>query len=181
VNTPTTALVIAIVGVLGTLLAPIVSQTLSARARREEFEQQRTTQLEKYARQQNEELMAAKRSCYLGLFTAFRHYRVELMSYLHAVNRKDVDESARARLQEARHAVMASVSETQLSGSLVVMETLRPLREANTKIYEAIKSLEEGQPEGLSFEEIREFMLTVWGEEWPHIVDTVRADLGVSD
>jgi type II secretory pathway pseudopilin PulG len=181
-DSTTTALGIAIVGVLGTLLAPIVSQALSTKARREEFQQQRAVQLEEYDRQQSEKAAEAKRSCYLRLFIASRHYRVVLINYLHTVNREGVDESARSRLEEARRGFLASISETQLTGSLLVIEALGPLRAANTKAYSAIKDLEEGHPQqGFSFEEIRGFLLTAWDEEWSQIVRTVRADLGFVD
>jgi hypothetical protein len=177
-----TAVGIAIVGVLGTLLAPIVSQRLATRARREEFDQQRIVQMEEYTRQQSEQVVATKRRCYLALFIACRHYRVELMNYLYAVKRKEVNEPTLSRLEEARLAFMASISETQLIASLTVMATIDPIRHANSRTFGAIKNLEEGHPEpDGSFEEIRAFIYTIWDTEWPRVVKAVRADLGVAD
>jgi hypothetical protein len=181
-NSATTALTIAIVGVFGTLSAPIVSQRLSARARREEFDQQRLHRTDEYAREQNDKVFTAKRNCYLGLFIATRRYRAELMSYLYAVNRKAVNEAAQSRLEEARFAFLASVSETQLTGNRTVLDALRPIRAGNTKGYAAIKGLEEGHPEpDGSFEEIRAFLYELWDKGWPQVVEAVRADLGVVD
>lgn len=99
-NAAITALIVAIVGVLGTLLAPIVSQRLSARARREEFEMQRTQQLDEYRRQQEEKVLMAKRACYITVISSARRYRLELMRYLFAVKEGAVDDTAGSRLEK---------------------------------------------------------------------------------
>lgn len=55
------ALVIAIVGVIGTLSASIISQILSAHARREELEMQRLQRREEYEREQDRSLLESQR------------------------------------------------------------------------------------------------------------------------
>jgi len=181
-NGTITALIIAIVGVCGTLTAPIVSQRLSARARREEFDQQRLQKADEYARGQQRETFAAKRSCYIALFVATRRYRVELMNYLHTVNQGKLDDNARSRLEDARFTFHACVSEAQLTGSLAVLEELEPIRVGTTKAYGAIRSLEYGDPEpDGSFEEIKAFLFKIWDNEWPRVQRAMRADLGVAD
>lgn len=55
------ALIIAIVGVIGTLSASIISQVLSARARREELEMQRLQQRDEYEREQDRSLLETQR------------------------------------------------------------------------------------------------------------------------
>jgi hypothetical protein len=55
------ALIIAIVGVMGTLSASIVSQILSARARREELEMQRLQRRDEYEREQDRSLLESQR------------------------------------------------------------------------------------------------------------------------
>ena len=115
-NASVTAVIIAIVGVIGTLLAPIVSQRLSARARREEFDLQRLQQQEEYYRGQQEKVLANKRSCYITMISATRRYRLELMNYLYAVNENTVDSEAKSRLEEARLAVNTSLAECPFTG-----------------------------------------------------------------
>jgi len=181
-DSATTAIAIAIVGVLGTLSAPIVSQRLSARARSEEFEQQRLHKNDEYVRDRQQAAYTTKRDCYIALSVAGRHYRAELMSYLHEVNQNTVDDNAQSRLQEARFTFLACVAEAELTGTRMVLEALRPIRAGITKSYTAIRGLEAGRPEpDGSFEEIRAFLLDMWGGEWPTVVTTMRADLDVED
>jgi hypothetical protein len=181
-DSATTALVIAIVGVLGTLSASIVSQRLSARARHQELEQQRLDRIDEYAREQKEKVFTSKRNCYLGLSIATRRYRVELMNYLYSVDRGAVNEDAQSRLQEARFAFLASVSETQLAGSLSVLDALEPVIKGNARAYAAVKNLEAGRPESDgSFDEIKAFIHKIWDNEWPQVIERARADLYVHD
>ena len=60
-NSNISALIIAIVGVIGTLSASIISQRLSARARREELEIQRLQQRDEYEREQARSLLETQR------------------------------------------------------------------------------------------------------------------------
>ena len=94
-----TALVIAIVGVCGTLFAPIVSQTLSKRARREEFELQRKQRVEEYERDHRKESLAGKRNCYLSSMLTARRYRQELMNHLYVVNTDRTSDLSSEQLQ----------------------------------------------------------------------------------
>jgi hypothetical protein len=176
-----TALTIAIVGVFGTLLAPVVSQRLSARARREEFDQQRLHKHDEYSREKQEANYASKRACYITLSITARRYRVELMNYLHAVDKGAVDDNANQKLQETRTGFWSSVSETELTGSQIVLEPLGRFRVGVTRAYAAIKNLEEGHPEpNGSFEELRAFLFKIW-DEWPEVLTAMRADLDVKD
>jgi len=73
------AIVIAVVGVLGTLAGAIVSQVLSARARRADFEMQREQRKEEYVQERQKTDLANKRSCYITMMASSRRYRIELM------------------------------------------------------------------------------------------------------
>jgi hypothetical protein len=55
------ALVIAVVGVIGTLSAAVISQVLSARGRREELETQRLQRRDEYKREQDSSLLETQR------------------------------------------------------------------------------------------------------------------------
>jgi hypothetical protein len=180
-NAAVTALVVAIVGVIGTLLAPIVSQRLSARARREEFEQQRTQRQDEYERQQRERELTIKRTCYITVISGARRYRLELMRYLYAIKEDTVDDGARDRLEEARLAFNTSLAETELTAAGPVLEALDPIRRGMSDSYTAIKDLEQDTPRSNgTFEEIRTFLLKLW-DAWPPAHAAMRADLGVKD
>jgi hypothetical protein len=105
----TGAITIAAVGVLGTLAAAIVSQLLSARARRDDFEMQRSQRQEDYSHKRQEAELANKKSCYIAMMASSQGYRVELMNYLYMVKREAVDSTARSDLEDARRACLASL------------------------------------------------------------------------
>ncbi len=182
VSSSTTALVVAIVGVFGTLFAPIVSQRLTARARRDEFERERTLRNDEYAREQQQARFSNKRNCYLSLSTSAGRYRSELMRYLYRVDHETLDENARPTLDEVRFRFLTSVYETRLTGNLKVVERLDILREEIAEAYAATMRLAEGNPEpGGSFEEIRALIFTMWGRAWPPLLMAMREDLGIED
>jgi hypothetical protein len=178
----TTALVIAIVGVCGTLFAPIVSQTLSKRARREEFELQRKQLEDEYERDHLKESMAAKRNCYLSAMLSGRRYRQELMNHLYVVNRDGTNGAASEQLEDARHAYNSSFAELQLTGTQPVVQAMEPVRVRLSRSYEGIKNIEESRPEpGQSFDEIKKSLLMIWDYDWPAVITAMRADLGIND
>jgi hypothetical protein len=180
-NTNTSALIIAIVGVIGTLAASIVSQVLSARARGRELELQRLQRHDEYDREQRQSVLANKRSCYITMISATRRYRLELMSYLYAIHRQTVDKGATDRLEEARLAFNTSLAETQLTGTLPVVEALEPIRVGLAESYTAIRDFEQEAPESDGkFEEIRAQLFKLW-DQWPGLHTTMRHDLGVGD
>jgi hypothetical protein len=180
-NATISALIIAIVGVLGTLSAAIVSQILSARARREEVKLQSSQQESQYKREQQQKVLEDKRRCYITMITAARRYRLELMSYLYLVNRRAVDNDAALKLEEARLAFNTSIAEAQLTGTKPVRDALEPIRKGMSGSYASIKDLENNSPElNSSFAEIRAYLLELW-DEWPRLHETMRDDLGVKD
>jgi len=181
-NAGTTALIISIVGVIGTLLASIVTQRLSAVARREELKQQRLLGQDEYEREQRDKVLANKRTCYVAMISTTRRYRLELMSYLYGIKQGAVDNEAETRLQDARLAFAMSLAETQLTGTIPVLEALEPIRKGMAHGYAETKELEQGpSPESnSSFEEIRTFLLKLW-DEWPTAYAAMRSDLGVED
>jgi hypothetical protein len=183
-STSVSALIIAIVGVVGTLTASMVSQILSARTRREELELQHLHRHDEYDREQQQNTLTNKRNCYIALLSESRRYRLELMKYLYAINERTVDKDATERLEEARLAFNISISETQLTGALTVLDSLDPIRDALSQYYTAIRNLEREELESTalnsSFEEIKTNLLKLW-DEWPRLRAMMRNDLGVKD
>jgi hypothetical protein len=181
VSADTSAIVIAAVGVFGTLVAPIVSQALSTRARREDFEMQKSQRDEDYAHQQRNAELGNKRSCYIGVTAASRRYRVELMNYLYSVKRGTVDDAARTELEDARRAFTASLAEAQMVATLKVLSTIDPVNSGLSRGYGMTKGLESGdQEENGSFEEIVKFLDELW-ELWRGMREAMRCDLGIED
>lgn len=176
-----TALIIAVVGVTGTLVSPIVSQRLSALARREEFELQRLQRTEEHAREREKDALDNKRKCYITFTSAARLYRVELMNYLFAVKGERATDEADVRLMEARSAFSANFAEVQLTGAVPVLEAAMKLRDGLSQGYQAIRRLEQHtlKPEE-SFDKIEDSLQSLWAE-FPALHKAMRADLGIRD
>lgn len=175
------AIIIAIVGVLGTLGAAIIGQLLSARARREDFEIQRSRQQEDYIHQRQEAELANKRSSYIAIIASSRTYRIELMNYLYMVKHETVDSTARSDLHEARRIWLANFSEVQIVATLQVLSTIEPVGTGLAKAYRATKHLEAGEPgPDESFEEIDRYLSGLW-DHWGNMREAMRRDLGVAD
>ena len=66
------ALIVAVVGVAGTLLAPMFSQRMAARTQRDQFEQQRRVAQEDQALEQRRTGLSARRACYIATNSAAR-------------------------------------------------------------------------------------------------------------
>jgi hypothetical protein len=176
-----TALIIAIVGVVGTLSASIASQIMSVRAKREEFLLQRSHRQEDYDRERAEAVLAQKRSCYISIMSSSRRYRVELMNYLFTIKRDSGANETSMRLEDARLAFSVSFAEAQLTGSLPVLEAVNSLRNGLREGYRTIKELEaDSSKSDDSFNEVQNFLLRLW-ESWPPMHEAMRADLGVKD
>jgi hypothetical protein len=178
----TTALVVAIVGVFGTLFAPIVSQRLTAQARRDDFERERTQRNDEYAREQQQARASSKRNCYLSLSQSAGRYHSELMNYLYKINLKTHDEDARTTLDEARFRFNASQHEIRLTGTLKVVERSDTFSEEIAGLFAATMRLAQGNPEpDDSFEKLRARIFTMWRQVWPPLLIAMREDLGVED
>ena len=180
-DSSTVALVIAVVGVLGTLAGTIVSQVLSARARRADFDMQRSQRREDYIHERQKADLANKRSCYIAMMASSRRYRVELMNYLYMVKQKTINSDARNDLENARRAYLDSIAEVQIVATLKVLSTIDPVGSGLSKAYHAIKQLQSGEPEpDGSFEEIDRFLKELW-DQWRYMREAMRQDLGIED
>lgn len=168
------ALVLALVGVLGTLSASIVTQVLSAR--------NQSRAIDSRARHEHELAeQSTKRSCYIAMFANSRRYRVELMNYLYAVQAKAVNEAARADLEEARRAYSTSVAETELTAGAAVIAAINSIDRVLSPSFARIKILERDNPQpSSSFEEIRTALGTFW-DLWPSLQHAMRRELNQSD
>ncbi|MER5462515.1 hypothetical protein ABT010_17920 [Streptomyces sp. NPDC002668] len=177
----TIALFAAIVGVAGTLFAPVLSQRLVARVQREQFERQQQMTHGQWLREQGQSELAQKRACYVTTNAAFRRYRIELMNYLWHVHRGDVTARAQEALEAARHGHGAAFAEAQMIASAAVLRELDVNAKALSSAYGKIKYLEEGNPEPAgSFEEIGVDLAWLW-DRWKVMRGVMRQDLGIND
>lgn len=175
------ALIAAVFGVTGTLLAPVLSQRSQAKALEADFERQQQAAQAQWQREQVQSEFEKRRVCYAATNAALSRYRVQLMIYLWCVRRGEVDDAAKQELEAARHAHHAAFSEAQMVASDTVLDHLDELAKALGGAYGRTKDLEEGHPgPGGSFEEIGEHLVWFW-ERCGMLRHAMRADLGVSE
>ncbi|MFE2147964.1 hypothetical protein ACFXA3_40645 [Streptomyces sp. NPDC059456] len=175
------ALAAATVGVIGTLLAPVLSQRLTARAQAEQFDRQQRTDhaLRLHQRRIAEE--DRRRDCYVAANAAYRRHRVELMNYLWLVHKGEVTAEGRQAMEAARHAHHAAFAEAQMIASAAVMDELDTMTTALSELYGRTMRLEEGRPvPGGSFQEIHDELQELW-DRGQGLRAVMRSDLGIDD
>lgn len=174
-------LFVAMVGVVGTLLAPLLSQRAQARALEADFDRQQQAARAQWQREQDQAELEHRRSCYVAANAAFRRYRVQLMNHLWNVHRAEVDDRVSQELEEARQAHHLAFAEAQMIASASVLDHLDEVAIALSEGYRKAKDLEEGHPgpDG-SFEEVEAYLRWLW-ERWKEMRDAMRADLGIRD
>lgn len=177
----TTALVVAIVGVAGTLLAPIFTQRLIAQVQRKQFEQEQRAAHATWLREQDQEELAYRRSRYVATISATHHYRNQIMNLLWHLHRGGAIGSALDKLESAREAHHAAVAEAQMVASPAVLTEMDFLATALGEGYRKTKSLHEGDPDPSgSFEEILDDLLQLWGP-WRQMRSAMRRDLVIRE
>ena len=120
-SSATVSLVVAVVGVCGTLASAIATLLLSQRAKLQEL---------KYAeRQRLAEQDAAKkqqlRSCYVQLNANDRNYRDALLAYAYALRAGSPSEAESAEVSTARRAQRDARAEAQMAVSDEVLKVLK--------------------------------------------------------
>lgn len=139
----------ALVGVTGTLLAPVLSQRVVARIQSQQFERQERLAEAQWRRERQVAELDKRRECYVTANSGYRRYRLELMNFLWLIHKGEVTAQGRADLEEARGAMHVSFAEARMVA----------------------------HPEG-SFEELLA-ALPALGERWTQMRAAMRADLGV--
>ncbi|MFF3575902.1 hypothetical protein [Streptomyces mirabilis] len=171
--------VAAAVGVIGTLLSPVLAQRSSAKTQRAEFERQQQAAQAQWEREQQQAELLTRRTCYIEANAANRRYRIQLMNYLWHVRRGEVTDALRAELEVARQAHHSAFAEVQMVASPAVLAELDVMADALSEGYRRTKCLEEGTPDpDDSFEVIEAYLQWIW-DRWKEMRDVMRVDLGV--
>ena len=139
------ALIIAIVGVIGTLVAPIVSQRLSARARQEDFIMQEKQRNDDRLNDERQQIRNEKRNCYVSVMATARQYRYEIVKYFYAIQNPTPSSDLYVDLEKARQAYVLSFADVQLTASLEVLAAIEPFNFGLSRAYRAVSQLKDGR------------------------------------
>ncbi|MGW0854436.1 hypothetical protein [Streptomyces sp. NPDC002690] len=179
-STGVVALLVAAVGVLGTLLAPVTTAWVSARTRRLEFEiQQRTDRANRQVEDARQDL-ERRRATYVALNSSARRYRLELMDELHAVRMGESGVPGRSSTENTRASFQNTYAEAQM---LVPDSVLGPCRAVRIALADAQKLLDALRAvttyETDDWEEAHAFLLRLWDVIGEMSV-AMRRDLGIA-
>ncbi|KUM94231.1 hypothetical protein AQI88_22950 [Streptomyces cellostaticus] len=165
-----TAMITAVVGVLGTLLAPVFSQRHAARQRAEEAEQA-----------ERRRLFEERRDAYTAMNRASRHFHTLLKDALHRIRDGVYTEHDRDQLEQARFDHRDRYVEAQM----VVPERILDASRAVNKVLARMDAVTKRLDRGLAQEgESAERALLELKEAEPLLAAmrrAMRADLGVED
>ncbi|MFE2418626.1 hypothetical protein [Streptomyces hokutonensis] len=165
-----TAMITAVVGVLGTLFAPVLSQRLTARQRAEDAQVA-----------ERRRLFEERRDAYTAMNRSSRHFHTLLKDALHRIRDGVYTERERDQLEEARRDHRDRYAEAQMVVPERVLDASRAVNEVLVAADAAVKRLDRGLTrDGESAEQI---MLDLKEAE-PRLTAMrrlMRADLGVTE
>ncbi|MGW3203809.1 hypothetical protein [Streptomyces sp. NPDC001135] len=164
---------VAVVGVVGTLLSALLTQHAAERSRQRERE--RSERVRARAREAEE-----RRTCYVALNTASRQYLAALTDQLHALSRTEDPRAVRQRLTEARDLHRDVYAEAQMRLPDPVLALAGEVTHALGTLYGRLRRLDDGVPRpGDSLDAAQEEIDALW-DRLRALRRGMRADLGAS-
>ncbi|MFJ9941731.1 hypothetical protein [Streptomyces erythrochromogenes] len=168
------AMVIAAVGVVGTLGGALLTQRGAERAKRREMELLR-------GHEEIRDYLTLRRTCYADLNRDARQFTTALNRHLHVMRDRSVEDADRALLDEAKNAQRDRYSEAQMIAPDAVLAAASAVNHALSGVYGQVKRLERGDPEeGGTMADVSAAQQEIWAL-LREMRAAMRADLGVSD
>lgn len=186
-------LLIAVVGVAGTLGAALLTQNRADRTKRMELQAAADQRREErghaeellkaeQARQWQRESLERRRTCYIALNTASRQYLTEMTNYTHALRRGQDADAALSNLEVARLGFRDSYAESQMVLPDAVLRAAGATKKALNTAYGTLRKY--GAEPSTYAEELAALESTFHEEVWPYLgamKQVMRADLGIDD
>ncbi|MEU0162670.1 hypothetical protein ABZ154_28635 [Streptomyces sp. NPDC006261] len=175
-STGTVALLVAVVGVAGTLLAPITTAWVSSRSRRQEFDLQQRSELTKRHMDDVQANLERRRDTYVALNSGARRYRFQMMEDLYAIRSgaapDPATDVARAEFQDTYAKAQMLVPDDVLQRCQTVRVALAEARKLLTPLT---GSAEHDQRK---WQEAHTFLMEMW-EAISAMQRAMRQDLGI--
>ncbi|MFF9847655.1 hypothetical protein [Streptomyces litmocidini] len=188
-----TALLIAVVGVAGTLGAALLTQNradrtkrmelrAAAEQRREERDHAEALRLAELERQRQSESLERRRACYITLNTASRQYVTAMTNHIHAIRRGEDVVVSLENLEAARAAYRDSYAEAQM---IVPDVVARASGQAKDRLNETYGKLRKYAAAPSTYAaELAAMEPELHEEVWPSVTAmrvAMRLDLGIDD
>ncbi|MGW1542978.1 hypothetical protein ACWCPM_22515 [Streptomyces sp. NPDC002309] len=186
-------LLIAVVGVAGTLGAALLTQNRADRTKRMELQAAAEQRREErghaqellraeQAVQRQRESLERRRTCYITLNTASRQYLTAMTNHLYALERGEDVATSLERLEACRLVYRDSYAESQM---IIPDAVLRASSTAKKRLNAAYgKLMKCGAAPSTYAQELAAFEGELHEEVWPclgELKQSMRADLGVDD
>lgn len=140
----TSALVIALVGIAGTLASALLTQRSANSSKIRELERVDERRREDRAYQAEQAAIEARRSCYVALNIAARLYQTALTNYLVAIRAGAVTDEIRTDVDEMRREHRSRHAEAQMVVPDSVLEAAGAVNGNLGKFYGILKSIDLG-------------------------------------
>ncbi|MBO8202232.1 hypothetical protein JW613_28665 [Streptomyces smyrnaeus] len=165
------AMITAVVGVLGTLFAPVLTQRITARQRVEErAEADRLRRLEE------------RRAAYTAMNRASRQFSTLLKDALHRLRDDVYTDHERTALEEARLDYRDRYAEAQMIVPEHILDASRAVNRVLAGVDAAVKRLDRGRArDGETPDSVRLTLTTEGDRELAAMRRLMREDLGIHD
>ncbi|MEU9701585.1 hypothetical protein [Streptomyces sp. NPDC047981] len=182
-STTVVPLVIAFLGIVGTLASALMTQRLAAKAKALELDRSARQRAEERRHETERASAEAVRSCYVGLNTASLDYQSELNHFWHALRTGRVTDDVRSRLDDARREHRARYSEAQMRIPDDVLDVVDGVHRRLNHIYGVLKRLDSEPPphseDDESLDEAHHQVMGLW-EQLTEMRRTMRRSIGVA-
>ncbi|MFI6765809.1 hypothetical protein [Streptomyces sp. NPDC050355] len=175
-------LVIAFLGIVGTLVSGLMSQRLAEKVKSKELDHSERQRAEERQYETERAVEEAFRACYVTLNTASLDYHSELNSFWHALRVGRVTDDLRSRLDDARREHRARYSEAQMRVPDNVLATIDKVHRGLNRMYGVLKRLDGGIPphrEDESLEQVHTQIVGFWNQ-LGEMRQIMRRSIGVS-
>lgn len=160
-------LVIAFLGIVGTLVSGLMTQRLAEKVKSRELSHSELQRTEERQYETKRATVEALRACYVILNTASLDYHSELNHFWHALRTGRVTDDMRSRLDDARREHRARYSEAQMQVPDDVLAIVDKVHRGLNRMYGALKRLDAGIPphrEGESLEQVHTQIVAFWDQ-----------------
>jgi hypothetical protein len=176
VSTDVIALVVAVVGVGGTLTSSVLSQQLAMRARKQENEAQRQQRLDERDEERLRTAFKDRRDICIALNTSARDFRQALKNCLF----EGLDEKG-AELEQARQAFTRRYGEAQMILSETVLKSASTASGYLADAYGVLKKATAGPIDKDEREKLESYLDHAVRRALRDLREVMRLDLGVTD
>jgi hypothetical protein len=135
-STDLTAVVVAVVGVAGTLSSPVLAQRLNMRSKQQELDSERQQRLDEREADRRQSNLRERREAYIGMNAAARAFRQALKNAVF-----DSSSDSIAELERARVAFAGRYAEGQLIAPDPVLEVAGSVSAELASVYGKVKRL----------------------------------------